>query len=168
MRARMREIGIVGLASMLLADCALPSAMPVAPVRAARRVSFPQRVTVPAFRYDARETPEATIAGRVIDDSTGLPVRLKVAAWLTERSDSTAADAWGHFDLSNVAPGRYTLVTWADGYEPRVDAVDVRAESGVAVELRLKRQGAMLAQRAVPARGSAVRVVAAASGSGMQ
>ena len=168
MCARMREVGLVGLVSLLVTGCALPSAMPVSPVRSARRVNFPQRVTVPAFRYDARETPEATIAGRVIDDSTGLPVRLKVAAWLTERSDSTAADAWGHFDLTNVAPGRYTLVTWADGYEPHVDAVDVRADGGVAVELRLKRQGAVLAHRAVPARGSAVRVVAAASGSGLQ
>ena len=168
MRAPMREIGLVGLVSAMMTGCALPSAMPVAPVRAARRQSFPQRVTVPAFRYDARETPDATIAGRVLDDSTGLPVRIKAAAWLAERSDSSSADAWGHFDLGNVAPGRYTLVTWAEGYEPRVDAVDVRADGGVAVELRLKRQGAVLAQRAVPARGSAVRVVAAAGGSGLQ
>lgn len=165
MRVRMRGLEVVGLIAVMLTGCALPSAMPVAPVRAARRATFTQRVTLPSFRYDTRETPELTLAGRVLDDSTGLPVRLRASAWLTERTDSTVSDAWGHFDLANVTPGRYTLVTWAEGYEPRVDAVDVRADGGVAVELRLKRASATVAQRVVPARGSAVHVVAA-GGSG--
>ncbi len=164
MRARKRGLEVVGLFAVIMTGCALPSAMPVAPARAARHATFTHRVTVPAFRYDTRETPELTLAGRVIDDSTGLPVRMRASAWFAGRGDSTSADAWGHFDLTNVAPGRYTLVTWAEGYEPRVDAVDVRAEGGVSVELRLRRANATLAQRTVPARGSAVRVVAAAGG----
>ncbi len=151
--------------AVLLAGCALPPAMPLAPVRSASRVTFTQRTNVPAFRYETRETPPSTIAARVLDDSTGLPVRLRASAWLAERADSTGADAWGHVDLANLAPGRYTLVTWAEGYEARVDAVEMGAAAGVAIELRLKRANATLAQRPVPARGSAVRVVAAA-GSG--
>ncbi|MBI3790844.1 MAG: carboxypeptidase regulatory-like domain-containing protein [Gemmatimonadetes bacterium] len=165
MRGHARMV-LAGLATTVLAGCALPSAMPAPEHPTPRRLAFARRVTLPSFRYDdARETPEATIAGRVLDDSTGLPVRGRAAAWLTERADSSASDAWGQFELAGVAPGRYTLVTWAEGYEPRLDVLDLRASAGAAVEVRLRRAGALSAARALPARGSQVRVIAA-GGSG--
>lgn len=163
MRARMRGMGVVGLASVMLAGCAIPPAMPLtAPSPRRLALTFTPRVTVPAFRYEARPTHDAVVAGRVLDDSTGLPVAQLAAAWLTERPDSSAADGWGHFELANIAPGRYTLVTWAAGYEPRVDALDVRPDGGTAIEVRLKRAtNVQWVARALPARGSAVRVAAA-------
>ena len=167
MRARMRGVGVVGLAAVMLAGCAIPPAMPLtAPSPRRLAMTFTPRVTVPAFRYEARETRAATLAGRVLDDSTGLPVAQVVAAWLTEHPDSSAADAWGHFELANIAPGRYTLVTWAVGYEPRLDALEVRGDSGTAVEIRLLRArgGRLIATRSLPAPGSAVRVAVAGTG----
>ena len=166
MRARMREMGVRVWLATWLAGCAIPSAMPVASAPARKRVTFERRVTVPTFRHEARETPAQTIAARVLDDSTGLPVRVGVAAWLTERSDSTVADAWGHFDLSGVAPGRYTLVIWAEGYAPRTDVVELTPDGGASVEIRLHRTSAasVVARRALPARGSARTVIATGSG----
>lgn len=166
MRAWMRGVGLVVPGVGLVTACALPPAMPVTPM-ATRRLAahaWSPQATLPPFRYEQRATPAFTIAGRVIDDSTGLPLPHRAAAWLTERTDSSTVDAWGHFDLAHLAPGRYTLVTSADGYAPRIDVVELGPDGGAAVEVRLVRnRGAVIVQRSVPVRGSAVRVAVAGS-----
>lgn len=165
MGMRGRVVGCV--AGLAMSACALPSAMPAPDRVAPRRVSFARRVTLPAFRYDAeRETPAGVVAGRVLDDSTGLPVRVSAAAWLTERPDSTSGNAWGQFELGALAPGRYTLVTTAPGYEPRLDVIDVKGDDGTAVEIRLRRANALTVARALPGKGSAPRVVVAGGAQG--
>lgn len=165
MGMRGRVVG--GVAWLAMSACALPSAMPAPERVTPRRASFARRVTLPAFRYDAdRETPAGIVAGRVLDDSTGLPVRAGAAAWLTERPDSTDGNAWGLFELGALAPGRYTLVTTAPGYEPRVDALAVGGDGGTAIEIRLRRAAPTSVARAVPGRGSAPRVVVAGGAQG--
>lgn len=166
MVAWMGRVGVAGLSSVVLAGCAIPSAMPVtAPQPQRARITATARVTIPGLRYEEREVAVGELAGRFIDDATGLPVAQGGAAWLTERPDSTAADDWGRFALGALAPGRYTLVSYAPGFEPRIDRVEVAA-SGAAVEIRLKR--ATLGQRLapLPAKGSAMPRVVAAGGAG--
>ena len=111
---------------------------------------FVRRVTVPRFRLEDRATPPQTLAVRVIDDSTGLPVAHGVVARLGPGGDSATTDAVGHVELARLAPGRYALTVESAAFEGRVDTVHVTPADGTSVEVRLRRRPAVvLANRAV-------------------
>ena len=113
---------------------------------------FVRRVTVPRFRLEERATPPNTVALRVIDDSTGLPVREAVMVRLVESGDSAVTDSVGHLELARVAPGRYALQIDALSFEGRLDTVRVLPADGTSVEVRLRRVPArVVARRGVSA-----------------
>jgi Carboxypeptidase regulatory-like domain/Polysaccharide lyase family 4, domain II len=69
----------------------------------------------------APQTPYATIAGVVLNDSTGAPIpRAQVALSTTGATPLNAVtytDSFGGFAFSYIPPGRYLLYAMADGYE---------------------------------------------------
>ena len=115
---------------------------------------FVRRVTVPRFRLEDRATPPNTVALRVIDDSTGLPVRDAVVARIVESGETAVTDSVGHIEIARLAPGRYALQLDAASFEGRVDTVRVLPADGTSVEVRLRRAPAtLLARRLVSAAG---------------
>ena len=130
-----------------LAACAAPVRQSPAPV-----TSMSTAVTA-RLVYENRPTAERTLAGRVIDDATGLPIKVAGAIRLDDRAAVVTTDAVGHVDVTDVEPGLHTMVTTAQGFVPRTDTVVVRDHGGVALEMRLLRapvEAGMLV-RAAPA-----------------
>lgn len=105
---------------------------------------FVRRVTVPRFRLEDRATPPNTVALRVIDDSTGLPVQYTVVARLVAAGDSAVTDSVGHLELAHVAAGTYALELDASMFERRTDTVRVTPARGTSVEVRLRRVPAVI------------------------
>lgn len=89
--------------------------------------------------YENRPTAERTIAGRVIDDVTGLPLKVPGTVRFDDRTDAVPTDNVGHVDVDGVEPGVHTIVTMAPGFASRTDTVLVRDAGGVAIEMRLMR-----------------------------
>jgi hypothetical protein len=75
------------------------------------------------------------VAGLVVDDSTGTPIR-GAQVTLTPGRNRVSSDSAGRFLLAGVAPGDYAIQVSALGYAAVVGTLTVTAE-GAAVQVRL-------------------------------
>jgi hypothetical protein len=113
-----------------------------AALHAAPAANAGQLPTIGAALAQARAlTGETTVAGRILETSAGLPVGSAAVALergsAVVRSATTASD--GSFSIQNVAPGDYSLLITANGYQTtRIPAVHVAAgQSRVAIQTAL-------------------------------
>ena len=90
-----------------------------------------------------------TLAGHVLDDATGAPVRAELVIDRPRRA--VRADSVGRFTFGPVPAGRLRLRVSAFGYAPTDTSVAIRAGEAMSLELRL---------RAVPQALAPVRSVA--------
>jgi hypothetical protein len=116
-----------------LSACAAPVRQAPAPV-----ANTPERAPA-RLVYENRPTSASSLAARVIDDATGLPIKVAGAVRFDDRVEFVPTDRVGHVDVADVEPGLHTIVTIAQGFVPRMDTVVVRDRSGVAIEMRLLR-----------------------------
>lgn len=105
----------------------------------------------------AQTAPGSTgsVAGRVVDASTGAPVP-GATVRLGETTRGAAADADGAFRLPGVAAGRAVLLTTAVGYVGRADTLAVRMGETSQVSIRLAPDTEALGEVVVSARAGAL------------
>ena len=94
------------------------------------------------------QSPSATTAmattlinGRVLDQSTGLPIAGASVETIGATKESAATDSNGRFSISSLVPGRYQLRVGHHGYQTAIsDSVLVTVAQGADVTLVLARQ----------------------------
>jgi outer membrane receptor for ferrienterochelin and colicin len=81
------------------------------------------------------------VAGRVLDQSTGLPIADATVEAVGPTKQSTASDSNGHFSLNGLVLGAYQFRVAHEGYQPAIsDSVSVTALQSPFVTLVLARQ----------------------------
>lgn len=80
---------------------------------------------------------QATIAGRVLDDSTGAPLPHS-HVFVSHSTIGTTADSTGHFRLTNVPAGATRLYISHVGYEPQARDLLLRPDTTVRDTIRLR------------------------------
>src|SRR5205823_53317 len=87
-------------------------------------------------RASAQDAARGTIAGTVVDDSTG-ESRPAVTVTLVGTTKGALTDERGRFTIADVPPGEYVLRTRALSYRPLELPVVVRANATTTLALRL-------------------------------
>jgi hypothetical protein len=85
----------------------------------------------------AQQKPQATIAGRVYDDSTSAPL-LNVNVYIANTTLGGSTDINGRFEIRNVPLGSYEIVASLLGYAVQSSRVAVREPGTRTIEIRLK------------------------------
>src|SRR5579872_5254276 len=62
-------------------------------------------------------TPAASIAGKVLESGSGLPLLGVTVSAVGPTNSTTHTDAQGNFTLDGLMPGRYLLIATLLGYE---------------------------------------------------
>jgi len=82
------------------------------------------------------KTPRSTITGRVIDAATRQPME-NVSVFLDNTTKGDASDKNGHFEITNIPPGIYTLVASMVGYHMQKAALELRSSKEIVRNFRL-------------------------------
>lgn len=87
-----------------------------------KRVLLPLLLTFFLIRSYAQENRSGVITGKVMDSSLNIPLEYATITLYTKGNsrpvDGTTTNGSGHFQLLNIAPGSYKVVTEFIGYKP--------------------------------------------------
>jgi hypothetical protein len=99
----------------------------------------------------SQTVPQATIRGRVIDDSTGTAVFL-ANAYVANTVLGSTTDSTGKFEINRVPVGPHTLIVSLVGYRTVLTELDVNESESPIVTVRLKPKQLQAAEVEVTAR----------------
>lgn len=102
---------------------------------ARREVTVPEDGFVEA-PVQLHELASTHVSGRLIDNESGEAVE-GAEAWLRGTSHRALSNGRGQFDLGDVPPGTYMLVTDHLAYGIKMDTLDVPSDQRLSVEMRL-------------------------------
>ena len=85
----------------------------------------------------AQQSPLASIVGRVLDDSTSVPLS-NVNVFVANTTLGGSTDANGRFEIRNIPLGSYEIVASLLGYSVYLSRVVVKESGTKTIEIRLK------------------------------
>ena len=92
-------------------------------------------VTVPALGL-AQVGPTAVVRGRILDDSTHLPVA-NANVFIANSMLGTSSDSTGRYQIRNIPPGFHELVASCVGYTLAAARIQLGASADTTVDLKL-------------------------------
>lgn len=108
----------------------------VAAVRAVVVFALAIAMVVPA----SAQSPVIPLSGTVIDAASGLPLATATVTATGPADSTVSADRDGRFSFASIAPGLYTLVARAEGYQPaQSETVTLVDDTTANVTLSLQR-----------------------------
>lgn len=84
----------------------------------------------------AQERTEATLSGKVVDDSTEQSLS-GVEINIEGMDESATTDSEGNYNFDSLQPGNYTVTVEAEGYDTWEKEVEITEESKT-LDIRLK------------------------------
>lgn len=84
----------------------------------------------------AQERTEATLSGKVVDDSTEQSLS-GVEVNIEGMDESATTDSEGNYSFDTLQPGNYTVTVEAEGYESWEKEIEITEESKT-LDIRLK------------------------------
>ena len=90
-----------------------------------------------AWSVSAQQKSQATVAGKVLDDSTSTPLS-NVNVYIANTTLGGSTDANGRFEIRNVPIGSYEIVASLLGYSVFSSRVVVKEAGTKAIEIRLR------------------------------
>lgn len=96
----------------------------------------------------ADNNPKTIIKGKVVCEGEGLPF---ISVWIKGTTVGTATDTDGHFSISDIPAGTYTVATQAVGYNMATKKITIKAGKEVYIQFDLEEDSIGLDQVVVTA-----------------